>query len=340
MQIKDYIKAESLTEAYQEYRKGDRILFAGGTDLMVKASGKNSYKDLVFLDISNIADLKKIKNKPAENEKNRETEQMNQTEYNAAEVIKIGSAVTLTELLEEPLIQKKIPLLWNAISHVANTQVRNRATLTGNLANACPASDCIPALMMLHARVRIGNGTEVRTAEIQDMFQDCKACLRHEGMLVRTCFYANPSAKKLTLQPGEIIEEIEIPVQDSLQRTYFYKLTPNRSSDMATLNLAMIGELDEQGKIKAVDFCMGGVFPRPVCHKNLEEILLGKIPDEKAFREYAEAAGKLLEGEEKLLADYSYKRQAVPGMIREGLMTIFYQNVEYQLIGTAEGRML
>ena len=65
MQIKDYIKAESLEEAYQEYQKGDRILLAGGTDLMVKATGKNSYKDLVFLDISGIKELKKIKNEQA-----------------------------------------------------------------------------------------------------------------------------------------------------------------------------------------------------------------------------------------------------------------------------------
>lgn len=320
MQIKDYIKAGSLTEAYQEYKKGDRILFAGGTDLMVKASGKKSYKDLAFLDISEIKELKKIKNEPAETEKAKKSGEPNQTE-----MIKIGSAVTLTELLEEPQIRKKLPLLWNAISHVANTQVRNRATLAGNLANACPASDCIPALMMLQAKVRIGNGTGARTVEIQDMFQDCKACLRHEGMLVRTCFYANPSVKKLTLQPGEIIEEIEIPVQTPGQRSYFFKLTPNRSSDMATLNLAMTGELDEQGRIKAVDFCMGGAFPRPICHKDLEKILLGKVPDEKDFYEYAEAAGKLLEGEEKLLADYSYKRQAVLGLIREGLMTMFLQ---------------
>ena len=272
MQIKDYIKAGSLTEAYQEYKKGDRILFAGGTDLMVKASGKKSYKDLAFLDISGIKELKKIKNEPAETEKAKKSGEPNQTE-----MIKIGSAVTLTELLEEPQIRKKLPLLWNAISHVANTQVRNRATLAGNLANACPASDCIPALMMLQAKVRIGNGTEARTVEIQDMFQDCKACLRHEGMLVRTCFYANPSVKKLTLQPGEIIEEIEIPVQTPGQQSYFFKLTPNRSSDMATLNLAMTGELDEQGRIKEVDFCMGGAFPRPTCHKDLEKILLGKV---------------------------------------------------------------
>ena len=305
MQIKDYIKAGSLTEAYQEYKKGDRILFAGGTDLMVKASGKKSYKDLAFLDISGIKELKKIKNEPAETEKAKKSGEPNQTE-----MIKIGSAVTLTELLEEPQIRKKLPLLWNAISHVANTQVRNRATLAGNLANACPASDCIPALMMLQAKVRIGNGTEARTVEIQDMFQDCKACLR---------------VKKLTLQPGEIIEEIEIPVQTPGQQSYFFKLTPNRSSDMATLNLAMTGELDEQGRIKEVDFCMGGAFPRPTCHKDLEKILLGKVPDEKDFYKYAEAAGKLLEGEEKLLADYSYKRQAVPGLIREGLMTMFLQ---------------
>ena len=70
---------------------------------------------------------------------------------------------------------------------------------------------------------------------------------------------------------------------------------------------------------------MGGAFPRPTCHKDLEKILLGKVPDEKDFYKYAEAAGKLLEGEEKLLADYSYKRQAVPGLIREGLMTMFLQ---------------
>ena len=54
MQIKDYVTAGSLSEAYEEYQKGEHILFAGGTDLMVKAKEKNSYKDKNFLDISQI----------------------------------------------------------------------------------------------------------------------------------------------------------------------------------------------------------------------------------------------------------------------------------------------
>lgn len=306
MQIKDYIRPGSLAEAYEKYQKGESILFAGGTDLMVKAKEKNPYKDKIFLDISQLSELKKI-------------------EFAPQGTVRISSAITLQELLEEPRIKEAVPLLWQAVSHVANTQVRNRATLAGNLANACPASDCIPALMVLRAEVLIGDGNKTRTARIQDLFQDCKACLRHRDMLVRTCFYADPRIKKLTLQPGEIIEAIELPFQKPDEHSCFIKLTPNRSSDMATLNLAMTGGLDEKGCIKSVDFCMGGAFPRPVCHKEMEADLVGRLPEKKLLEEYAQKAGALLDGAEKLLADFSYKRQAAPGLVLEGLISIFLQ---------------
>lgn len=308
MQIRDYITAGSLAEAYELYEKGDCILFAGGTDLMVKARDRAAYKDKCFLDISRLKELSFIREEGGE--------------------IVIGAAVTLSGLLDNALVREKLPLLSEAVFHVGNCQVRNRGTLAGNAANGCPASDCIPALMVLNAAVTAGNGKEKRRIPIGELYRECKACLKHEGMLVRTCFYPDPCRSRLTLLPGEIIEEIRIPVQSLEERSGFYKLTKNRSSDMAVLNAAMKGELDEDGRIQGFSFCAGGVFAAPVCPGEIMEIVNDQRPSPGLYRKAAAALRLMMEQKCRGLAGYDYKYQALPGIMEELFERLFGEGKE------------
>lgn len=295
MLIKDYIRASSLEEASERYAAGGYILFAGGTDLMVKARGKKWYQDKTFLDISGLQELKEI----------REEENF----------LCVGAAVTLTELEENREVRERLPLLYEAVRSVGSTQIRNRATLAGNLANACPASDCIPALVTLGAQVEVYGGKGKRVIPAEQIFRECRACLRHSGMHVRTCYYSDPTEKKLILEPGEMICGIRIPFPKPGTGHWFYKLTQNRTIGMAVMNLSMTVEPDERGKARRIRLSAGGIFPRPVCLETVRGENAGKSLREACL----EQAVNAIEQEKDLLADYPYKRRVFPELIEEGL---------------------
>ncbi|MCH3917973.1 MAG: FAD binding domain-containing protein [Spirochaetia bacterium] len=299
MKFKSYHRAKTVAEVSRLCATEDCIIFAGGTDIMVKGRERTVYASKTLVDIQDIPLLGSI-------------------EAHEGNIV-IGAAVTLNALLSSDLVLQKVPLLREAVSHVANCQVRNRATLVGNIANACPASDCIPALMVLGAQVEINGPQAVRTVLLKDLFRENKACLRHRGMHVRTCFFPETTRHKLMLENGEMISSVSVPVQGADQRYFFRKLTRNRSSDMAILNCTMIADMNAEGSFGSLHVCLGGAFPSPRCFDEHDRTLVGRPFDNEDFERFAQAYGQFLEPEEKLLADYAYKRAVVPSIIREGL---------------------
>lgn len=303
MQFGGYVRPATVAEAVALYAQGGCVPFAGGTDLMVKARSRTQYRDRTMLDLGGLPELSFLREE--------------------GDQLSVGAAVTLTELLRSEIVERCTPLLRQAVSHVANRQVRNRATLAGNAANACPASDCIPALTVLGASVTVLGPEGRRKVLLTDLFRSCEACLRHEGMQVRTCFYPETAVKKLTLRPGELIVSVEIPKQPTRERSLFYKLTENRSSGMAVLNFAMAGALGAEGKITAFRVCPGGVFPKPRCFPEGESPLLGRLPDRTLF---AQAAGEIacaLAAEREALAGCEYKSRVLPELIQDGMNQLF-----------------
>ena len=303
MQFGGYCRPATLTEAVALCLRECAIPFAGGTDLMVKARSRSQYRDKTIVDIGELAELDMIRE--------------------ACGRLSVGAAVTLTELLNSRAVRDAVPLLWQAASRVANRQVRNRATLVGNLANACPASDCIPALMVLGASVTAQGPEGRREIPLRELFRSCEACLRHAGMQVRTCFFLETATKKLTLHPGELIVSVEIPKQHTEERSLFYKLTENQSAGMAVLNFSMAGSLGPDGRVTAFRVCPGGVFPRPRCFPEGENPLLGLLPEKARFAEAAREIAEALSSEEHTLADYGYKSRVLPEIIQDGMAQIF-----------------
>ena len=289
MLFESYEKLVSSEEISSRLTEGACLLFAGGTDLMVKARERSWYEKKAFLDISEIAELKEI----------RETEAF----------VEIGAGVTLTELLSSKAVQKNLPLLCQAVSKVGCRQIRNRATLVGNVANACPASDCIPALLVLEADAVVQGPKGSRTVFLPELFRETKSCLRHEGMHVNTCFYGETMQKKLYLEAGEWIRSVQIRKQKADEKGLFYKLTRNRSSEMAVVNLAAIVRQSEAGwRLRA---SAGGVFPKPRLFPELEAVPGRKEETEEKIRQYAAACVQCMEPFQDMLADYAYKKQVV-----------------------------
>ena len=263
MQFGGYCRPATLAEAVARCSQAGTIPFAGGTDLMVKARSRTQYRDKTIVDIGGLAELAMIRDEGGR--------------------LSVGAAVTLTELLNSRAVRDTASLLWQSASHAANRQVRNRATLAGNLANACPASDCIPALMVLGASVTAQGPEGRREIPLRELFRSCEACLRHAGMQVRTCYFLETATKKLTLRPGELIVSVEVPKQPTEERSLFYKLTENQSAGMAVLNFAMAGSLGPDGRVATFRVCPGGAFPRPRCFPEEENPLIGQLPEQARF---------------------------------------------------------
>ena len=115
-------------------------ILGGGTDFIIKMNKNNIYNGTI-IDLTGINELNYIKKED--------------------EFIKIGSNTTFTDISENELINKYASCIAQAASMVGSTQIRNSATLSGNIANASQAADCIPALMCLNAKVKIMNGKGV-----------------------------------------------------------------------------------------------------------------------------------------------------------------------------------
>lgn len=125
MKYQDYITVSSLKEALEQLEKygKDAVIVAGATDLAVKARSKDWYESKYLVDISRIQELQGIRKEHGK--------------------IMVGAMTTIYELLHSELIRKGAGLLYQACGNIAGPQIRNQATIGGNLANSCLAADTI-----------------------------------------------------------------------------------------------------------------------------------------------------------------------------------------------------
>jgi len=194
----DYVRARSIEEACRLLAEtdADASILAGGTDLLVEIrNGLRSPK--LLIDVKGISELAHF-------------------QVDGPEVI-IGASVPLNVLAEHRAIRESLPALADAAFSIGTYQLRNRATLAGNVCNASPAADSAPVLLSLDAKLSIVAANGRRTMPISELFTGVK----------RTC-----------LAPGEIVTDIRIPAPADGARTAFLKQQRIRGHDLAVVNVA------------------------------------------------------------------------------------------------------
>ena len=171
----------------------------------------------------------------------------------------IGAAVTLTRIKDS--LGKEYPALDDMLYLFGSRQIRNRATMGGNIVTASPIGDSAPVLMALDARVVLASAEGERILPIDQFFV---------------------AYRKTALQPGEILKTIVIPrialSARSLRR--FYKVSKRREMDISTVAGCFAVALDESNKISDVRLAFGGVAAMPMRARKTEEALTGSIWDE------------------------------------------------------------
>ena len=196
---------------------GARLL-AGGTDLIIRIRD-GSIRPRTVVDVKGVAELSR---------------DIREDEGHLV----IGARAVMTDLLRDDRIRRDYAALAEAAGVVGAVQIRNRATLAGNICNASPAADTAPALLIYGARVVATGPAGRRTIPIDDLFV-------RSGVT--------------TLQPGELVTAIELPIRRERNGAVHLRRTRRRGHDLASVTMAC---LVEPGGITRLAY--GSVGPRPV----------------------------------------------------------------------------
>jgi xanthine dehydrogenase FAD-binding subunit len=236
-----YLAPCRLDEALQVMADGDTTVFCGGTDLAPQTeSGARQYKSKL-LNIRRIEGLAGIEAKGDE--------------------IRIGATTTVGEIRRSTALAEIAPMLVEAADRFASEQIRNAASVGGNLCNASPAGDMSPPLLVLDASVELAcwQGGAVRLRRIP---------------LER--FFVGPG--KSVMLPEELLTAImfDRPAADFVAR--FRKSGPRPALEISTVSVAL-GARVAGGRLSGVRVAMGSVAPTPLRARHVEAALEGKPLD-------------------------------------------------------------
>jgi len=233
-----FLRPVSLTELLLQLKSNPAArLIAGATELGLEIT-KRFKKFPVLISTEAVVELLEIKSTA--------------TEW------QIGGAVTLTTI--EDLLGAEFPMLGEMLRVFGSRQIRNRATMGGNIVTASPIGDSAPVLLALDAKVVLASLTGERTVPISEFFV---------------------SYRKTALQAGEVLKAILIPrgtAQPGLTRqTAWFKVSKRREMDISTVAGAFVVELDQQNIVRHIRLGYGGVAAMPARAKKVEAALLGKV---------------------------------------------------------------
>ena len=211
--------------------------------------------------------------------------------------LKIGGLTREGELESSPVVRAKYPILLDTAHVIADPQVRNLATVAGNLAHGDPANDHPATMLALGAQV-VATGTRgERVIPIEEFFL---------------------SLFSTALQPGEILTEIRIPVPPARSGGAYFKLE-RKVGDFATAAVAAQVTLDANGAAQNVGIALTNVGPTPIKGKKAEDFLLGKKLDEANIRQAARLAADDAQPSSDLRGPAEYKKGLVKELAKRSL---------------------
>lgn len=279
METFDFHSPETLEQVISLLVKynGQGRLLAGGTDLIVEMRNE-ALSPKAVIDLKRVSDLYFLKDEK--------------------EVLRIGPLVTIRDIETSPLIEQRFPILKETAQVMASFQVRNRATLGGNICHASPAADMVPPLIGLGSKVRVVGKDGERVMELED-------------------FFAGPGKTKMELE--EVLKEIIIPKRYPQWEGNYIKLSPRKFTDLAVVGIALLLLKGPGGKCEDVRIVMGAVAPKAIRAKEAERILTGKEVDERLIQEAAEKAMREASPITDVRGSDWYRREMIKALVERGL---------------------
>lgn len=251
---------------------------AGGTDVMVRVK-QRLVRPKALVSLRGVPELRGIEV--------------------ADRVIRIGAATPLADIIEHAVVRERVPVLVQALQRLGSQQIRNVATLGGNLGNASPCADSAPALLVLGATLRLRRGSSVREIPIEALF-------------------ASPGST--CLEPGELIADIVVePVPGA--RAMFLKKS-RVYMDLAQASVAAL-VCAEGAKCTSIRIAAGAVAPTPLRLTEVERLIEGQRVTPELLDQAQQVASRSIAPISDVRASEGYRRTVVGVFVKRALAGLF-----------------
>jgi len=251
-------------------------LVAGGTDLMLRqlAGGRPD----LLIDLSGLRELSFIRQERG--------------------LIRIGALTTFAEIQRDAMLAVHAGCLANAAAQVGSVQIRNIATLGGNIANASPCADAMPALLVLDAEVGILNPSgNVERRALRDLLA---------------------AAGKTALQADQAIVDFSFAPLAQGARSAFGKVGVRSSVAVAKLNAALILKFDgTRPRISEAKIAFGSIAPAAFVDEDVAAVLRGQPLTSATLEAFAAACSSMVSRSIPERSSLPYKRHAVRGLAHD-----------------------
>ena len=282
--IERYFAPQTLEEAAAILAQGGATILAGGTDLMVQVHAGRVKFEPALMNIRRVAGLHGI--------------------WLQDGAVRIGALATITDLLTNPIVRGKLPVLAEAADHFASDQIRNVATVGGSLCNASPAGDVAPPLLVLDAEVELvsrPNGAlRTRTLPLAE-------------------FFTGPGRTRR--EPHELLAAVRVPLPKTGFTAQFLKCGTRPALDIATIAIA-IGGLRSGRALHGVRVALGAVAPVPLRAVRTEAAIEGRDLDAAAIDAAAETARDEAKPISDLRASAWYRQELLHNMVKRMLSNV------------------
>ncbi len=273
----DYVKPLVLDEALGALAKGDNTyVLAGGTDLLIMLRHN-------LIDARHIVDIKGIP-------------ELNELRFVENEGLTIGANVVVNALVDSELVKNKYKALHDAASCLASFQLRNRATLVGNICNASPGADLPPALLIHDAVVKIASVDGVREVPLVEFFT---------------------GVKRTILAKNELVVSVFLPDPGDNDAGCYLRQTRLKGHDLSTVGVAC--RLDGNGKVAVA---IGAVATTPLRLTALEAEINERGISEETILWAADAINDHIRPISDVRASETYRRHMASVLLKRCLVTL------------------
>ncbi len=273
----EYLRPRTLSEAWDlaSARPGARFI-AGGTDVMVRLR-EGKVRAPALISLRAIRELAQIEIGPP---------------------LLLGSGVSVSELQANPHLARQLPVLVEATRTLGSVQIRNAATIGGNLCNASPCADLAPPLLVHEARVHLASADGVRELRLED-------------------FFVGPRTS--VLRPGEVLHAIVVDTP-STGRAIFLK-KGRVQMDIALGSVAVLLETQGRTCVRA-RVAAGSLAPMPVRLRDVEKVLEGAELDDRTIATARQAIERDVRPISDVRASADYRRHLAGALLERAVRTL------------------
>ncbi|HEV8481568.1 MAG TPA: xanthine dehydrogenase family protein subunit M [Candidatus Eisenbacteria bacterium] len=272
--------AEALAQVDPAGKNGASPLavpLAGGTDLYVYLNA-GTLDAQRFVDLWSVRELRGIRT--------------------IGEATRLGATTTMSQIREHPVLARRYPALAAAAAEVGGRQIQNRATIAGNIANASPAGDSLPALLAYDAIVQTRSARGGRTLPFESFYR---------------------GYRQLALAPGELIVAVDLPPPAARATHFFRKVGTRRAQSISKVVFAGLLRLDRDGLVEQVRLAYGSMAPVPLRARAAEEALLDEKLTAPAVARALAALERDLSPIDDIRSDREYRRIVAGNLLEQFL---------------------